>query len=88
MRESDRILPSSEWMIYGSGSGWPGLLLFTLAMLIPFFIRMPDKLLWWLLNATAAFSFIFDIGLEVQFGVFIYAFLILCCHRWLVTEKI
>src|SRR5688572_16745767 len=82
MQETDRIYPSSEWMIYGAGCGWLGLLMFTGVMLIPFLLPMRDRLIWWLLNLTAAFSFMFDIGLEVQFGVFVYAFIILCCWKW------
>lgn len=83
MIEEDKILPSSEWMMYGAGCGWPGFILFSLVMLIPFFIKTSNNFLWWLLNSTAAFSFLFDIGLEVQFGVFIYAFIILWWWKWL-----
>ena len=57
-------------------------------MLIHFLIKMENKLLWWLLNGTAAFSFLFDIGLEVQFGVFIYSFIILWWWKWLNVEKV
>ena len=41
-----------------------------------------------LMNITAAFSFLFDIGLEVQFGVFIYAVIILWWWKWLKVEKV
>ena len=88
MIEADKIYPSSEWLMYGAGCGWPGLLLFTIVMCIPFVIKTTNKLLWWLLNATAAFSFLFDIGLEVQFGVFIYSFIILWWWKWLNVEKV
>jgi O-antigen ligase len=83
MLAADKILPGSEWMMYGSGVGWPGFIVFTVVMLIPFFIKSRYRLLWWLLNATAAFSFIFDIGLEVQFGVFAWSFIILLCWKYL-----
>lgn len=88
MVESDKILPGSEWMMYGAGTGWPGFIAFSAIMIIPFFTRIKPQFCWWLLNATAAFSFIFDIGLEVQFGVFIYSFMIALCWKWMVTEKI
>ena len=88
MLESDKIYPSSEWIMYGSGCGWPGLLLFSFVMIIPFWIKTTNKLLWWLLNIAAAFSFLFDIGLEVQFGVFIYSFIILWWWKWLTAEKV
>ncbi|HEV7783021.1 MAG TPA: O-antigen ligase family protein [Chitinophagaceae bacterium] len=87
MIESDKIYPSGEWMIYGAAAGWPGFLLFSCCMLVPFFIQTNNKLPWWLLNATAALSFLFDIGLEVQFGVFIYSFVILWCYQWLNAKK-
>jgi len=88
MLERDKIKPCSEWMIYGAGCGWPGILLFSFVMIIPFWIKTGNKLLWWLLNTTAAFSFLFDIGLEVQFGVFIYSFVVLCWWKWLETLQV
>ncbi len=87
MTEADKIYPSSEWMLYGAGAGWPGLIVFLFVMCIPFFTKTHDSLLWILLNSTAAFSLLFDIGLEVQFGVFIYSFLILWWWQWLKAEK-
>jgi len=86
--EADKIYPSSEWLLYGAGAGWPGFLIFSAVMLIPFFIKLKYRLAWILLNTTAAFAFLFDIGLEVQFGVFIYSFVILCCYQWMKEEKL
>lgn len=83
MIETDKIYPSGEWLVYGAGCGWVGLLLFSFVMLVPFFVPVKDKLLWWMLNGTAAFSFLFDIGLEVQYGVFVYAFIVLWWWKWL-----
>jgi O-antigen ligase len=84
MQEHEKILPSSEWLIYGAGTGVPGLLIFTFVVLTPFFIRVKNKVLWWLLNCLVAFSFLFDIGLEVQFGVFIYPFIVLLSWKAMV----
>lgn len=88
MLAEDKILPSSEWLLYGAGLGWTGFLLFTVIMIIPFFYKARFLLPWYALNATAAFSFLFDIGLEVQFGVFVYSIAILVGWKWMVTEKI
>ncbi len=88
MQETDQIYPSSEWLLYGAGCGIPGLCLFVLAMCTPFFAQVKDNRLWWILNGTAAFSFLGDIGLEVQFGVFIYSFIVLWWWKWLKEEKI
>lgn len=87
MIESDKIYPSGEWAMYGAGCGWPGLLVFGLAMLVPFCIKTKHRIVWWMLNATAIFSLLFDPGLEVQFGVFIYAFVVLAFYQYLSAEK-
>jgi hypothetical protein len=84
----DKILPSSEWMMYGAGIGWPGFILFSFAMLIPFFLkRLRKNIFWILLNSFIAFSYLFDIGLEVQFGVFIHAFVLLWWYKWLQLQE-
>jgi len=87
MIAADKIYPSSEWLIYGAGCGWPGFILFTFIMMIPFLIRVKNKLIWYLLNVTAAFSFLFDIGLEVQYGIFLYSFIVLCWSKWMVPDE-
>jgi len=87
MKEADKIYPSSEWLIYGAGCGIQGLLAFTLVMLIPFLMRTHTALAWRILNLIAPCSFLFDIGLEVQFGVFIYSFVVLCWWKWMNDKK-
>ena len=88
MSENDRILPSSEWMIYGSGTGWPGLILFSFAMLFPLFVKKFRKNIFWIsLNIFIAFSYLFDIGLEVQFGVFVHSFMLLWWYKWLQLKE-
>lgn len=80
----DKIYPSSEWLVYGAAAGWPGILVFTAVMVLPLFVRgIKYRLFWILLNGITAFSFLFDVGLEVQYGVFLYAFLVLWWWKWL-----
>jgi hypothetical protein len=86
VQQQDKILPSNEWLIYGAGCGIPGFLFFTFVMLAPFFINTKNKWGWWLLNCLIAFSFLFDIGLEVQFGIFIYCFVVLFGWKWFRRE--
>jgi O-antigen ligase len=90
MSDADRILPSSEWTIYGAGGGWPGFLLFSMIMAVPFFCRAREaNICWVLLNISITLSYLFDIGLEVQYGVFIHAFILLWWYKWLnVAPKI
>lgn len=88
MVESDKFYPCSEWITYGMFAGWPGVLLFTAIMIVPFFIKVQRyTFIWKILNATAAFSFIFDIGLEAQYGAFIYPFIILCFYKWTINKR-
>jgi hypothetical protein len=84
MLATDKIYPSSEWLLYGGFSGWPGFFLFTLIMLLPFFERRKTGYFFWMaLILVMALSFLFDLGLEAQFGVFIYAFIVLWWWKWL-----
>ncbi|RYY87704.1 MAG: hypothetical protein EOO15_11090 [Chitinophagaceae bacterium] len=87
MLTTDKYYPSSEWLIYGLGCGWIGVLLFSACMLAPFVTRAGRwRFHWLLLNIGAAFSFLFDIGLEVQYGVYLYVFLVLWWWKWLTQE--
>jgi O-antigen ligase len=89
MLPTDRIYPSSEWLIYGIMAGWPGILAFTIIMSLPFFIKnIRHRFFWLILNAIAAFSFLFDVGLEVQYGIFIYVLIILCWRKWFSVDEV
>lgn len=84
MLETDKFFPSSEWLMYGCIAGWLGALFFTVVMIMPFFQKnIRETFFWFSLNAIITFSFMFDIGLEVQYGVFIYSFIILWWWKWL-----
>lgn len=87
MIEADKILPSGEWLMYAAGCGIPGLIVFIIVMCIPFFIRHRHPLHWLLLNMAGAFSFLADIGLEVQFGVFAWSFIVLWWWKQAATEN-
>ncbi len=81
---TDKFYPSSEWLMYGGFAGWPGVIAFTFIILVPFFVRVKQYRLFWIaFHATAAFSFVFDMGLEVQYGVFLYAFISGLMWKWL-----
>jgi hypothetical protein len=88
MLDSDKLLPSSEWLVYGGAAGWPGVLFLTIVMFVPFFIQpIHHRFFWLCLNIISAFSLLFDIGLEVKFGVFIYTFLVLWWWKWMGNAK-
>lgn len=85
MTETDKLYPSSEWLLYGDAAGWAGIILFTAVMMIPFFEKTGLRFFWITINLVMAFSFMFDIGLETQFGVFIYAIVVL--GMWKVVNR-
>ena len=85
--ERDKIYPSSEWMMYGAATGWIGLIIFSACMLIPFFTRINYRVPWLFLVVTLIFSLLFDIGLSVQFGVFLFAYSILVWWKYLSQEN-
>jgi O-antigen ligase len=79
---SDLVYPSSEWLMYGAAAGWIAMIAFTVIMIIPFLVRVRDRMPWIAISAMSAFSLLFDVGLETQFGVFIYAFMLLWWWKW------
>lgn len=85
--ESQKLFPSSEVLMYAGFAGWIGMFLFFLSMALPLFQRTKKYFFWFTLNLIMAFSFLFDIGLEAQFGVFIYAFIILWWWKWFAIEQ-
>jgi O-antigen ligase len=88
MLEKDRLYPSSEWLIYGMGCGIFGVIIFSAVMLLPFFLPNHRKQIpWLLLNITVILTLLFDIGLEVQYGVFLYSFIVLWWWKWLQSQK-
>jgi O-antigen ligase len=85
MIETDKLYPASEPLMYAGFAGWAGLISFFLIMLFPFFQKVKrNYFFWFVLNLIMAFSLLSDIGIEVQFGVFIYAFIVLCWWKWLI----
>lgn len=86
--EQDKIFPSNEWLIHGDMAGWPAVLLFSLAVVLPFFNKqISDRFFWTGLHLVALFAFMVDSCLEVQFGIFIYTFSTLCWWKWVQSQK-
>ena len=83
MEETEKLFPSSEPLMYAGFAGWMGFILFFIIILVPFFEHVKSNyFFWFVLNLQMVFSFLFDIGLEAQFGVFIYAFIVLWWWKW------
>jgi hypothetical protein len=76
LKDYEQLLPSNEGLIYAAGAGLAGLLVFLVATLYPFFMRgFRSHFAWISFHALAIFGFIYEIGLETQYGIFVYAFL-------------
>lgn len=73
----ERIYPANEWAVYGVGMGWIGLTAFSLLMIALFFLGTDDPFRWRCWVLATILSFMTDIGLEVQYGVFLVPFLFL-----------
>lgn len=83
MLDSDKLYPSSEWLMHGAMAGWAGVILFTVIMLLPFFIRqIAHGFYWRTLHLIIILSLLFDTGLGMQIGVFLYSFFVLCFWKW------
>ena len=88
MPPGEKLFPSSEPLMYAGFAGWIGLVLFFITMVLPFFEPVEKNYFFWVvLNFIMAFSFLFDIGLEAQFGVFVYAFIVLWWWKWFNTSS-
>ncbi len=76
MKEYEQLLPSNEILLHAAASGIPLTILFLIIILAP--LRMPGhrrSTAWMSFHIIALTGFIYEIGLETQYGIFIYAFL-------------
>ena len=88
MIEEDKIYPSSQFLVFGAGTGFGGLIIFCLVLFLPFFIAMANPVPWRMILSGLAISYLFDIGLEVQFGVFIHCFFLFLSWQWMKRQNI
>ncbi|HEX2846065.1 MAG TPA: O-antigen ligase family protein [Chitinophagaceae bacterium] len=83
IKETDKLYPSSEWIVYGGMVGWPGIILFTVIVFLPLCIKnIPHRFFWNLLHTVAIMGFLIETSLETQYGVFIYVFFVLWWWKW------
>jgi O-antigen ligase len=83
LQDSDKLYPSNEWLAHGCIAGWPGMLLFSLVVLLPFSIKkMRQRLFWTGFHLSALCLFLVETSLEIQYGIFIYTFFCLWWWKW------
>jgi O-antigen ligase len=75
IKDYERMLPSSELLLYACGAGIGGTILFLLILFIPFTYKSMQKdITWWVLLSIMLLFLLYEVSLEGQFGVFIYGF--------------
>jgi O-antigen ligase len=83
----ERILPSSQPLIYAAGTGLGGLVFFMAALLLPFTLKGLRRNVYFMaFYIPALVTFIFEIHLESQYGCFIFCFFAL--WMGLVTTRV
>lgn len=75
IKDYERMLPSSELLLYACGAGIIGAILFLIAMLLPWKLKpLKNDISWKILLSILLLFFLYEVSLEGQFGVFIYGF--------------
>ncbi len=72
----ERFLPANEWLVYGVGSGWPGMACFAAGFLLLLYKSTSRNVLSVVLSAASAIPFLVDDTLEGQYGVTVLAFIV------------
>lgn len=71
----ERFLPACEWLVYGAGSGWPGLLCFTAGIVLLVVSTTSKNNISVILSITTLIPLLTDDTLEGQYGVILLAFI-------------
>ncbi|MGE5106600.1 MAG: hypothetical protein ACM3H8_03590 [Sphingobacteriales bacterium] len=80
IKDYERMLPSSEIFLYICGAGITGGILLLIAILIPLFYKPMQKDITWIgFHVIMIVFLLYEVTLEAQFGVFVYAFF---CFWW------
>lgn len=83
IKETDKLYPSSEWLVYGGMAGWAGVCFFTAIIFFPLCIKnITHRFFWCLLHIVAVLGFFIETSLEIQYGIFIYTFFVLWWWKW------
>ncbi len=72
----ERFLPANEWLVYGTGSGWPGLLCFAAGFALLLYYTTSKNVWSIILSAISVIPFLIDDTLEGQTGVVVLAFIV------------
>lgn len=71
----ERFLPANEWLVYGTGSGLPGILCFTVGFVLLLYRTTSRNIFSVILTTISLVPFLFDDTLEGQTGILVLAFI-------------
>lgn len=75
LKDYERLLPSNEVLMYAAAAGLLAGILSLSVFMLPFLMKdYRRNMLWISFHAISFAGFMYEIGLEVQYGVFLYAF--------------
>jgi hypothetical protein len=75
LKEYERLLPSNEVLMYGCAGGLAAAAACLIVFVIPFFMKgFRGRMLWLCFHLVAFAGVMYEIGLEVQHGVFLFSF--------------
>jgi hypothetical protein len=75
LKNYERLLPSNEVLLYACAGGILAAIVCLIALFYPFFMKnIRGNMLWFCFHITSVIGFMYEIGLEVQHGVFLYGF--------------
>lgn len=80
--ETEQFLPLNQWVMSGSGAGFTAVLIFTIVVLMPFFLprwKQHKQALAFVLFMNLVF--LYESTIDDQLGVFLYCFFILYWNR-------
>ena len=73
LKPYEQLLPANQMLIYGVYAGIAGLLVALFVLLMPLWMKPHRKnMLWFSFHLLAVLGFMYEIALEMQFGLAIY----------------
>lgn len=74
LKDYEKLLPSNEFLLHAAAAGWPAAVAFTAVVTAPLLLKGLRRHAGWVcLHAVALAGFLYEIGLETQYGIFVYA---------------
>ena len=71
----ERFRPANEWLVYGAGSGWPGIICFSIGLFLIIYTVTKKNIVSVIITLTSLIPLLTDDTLEGQYGVVLLAFI-------------